>query len=296
MAVTASLRGNAARGFKIFYTSVSLVPIASSLASRRYHRAVDTEDNHHRLFHRSRHRTPTRTRRPRRRASRVSRLPSLPEPYRLISARPRSIEPFDRPRATSVATSVVTSVRVPPRARRVRSFPRPRTRVSSHRRLPSSPPSRASPIAPSRARPRATVGRIHPSDSTGDAREDRRRPSRETTAGRIKNTPVPSIDRHARLPRPHRSTRRLRHHSSRARSIATTSARVEKTYRDGAKPLTAPNCARATPVAARRVVVAALAETTTRDGAAIVVIITATREGSREDVTSRDGLARARAR
>lgn len=293
MAVTASLRGNAARGFKIFYTSVSLVPIASSLASRRYHRAVDTEDNHHRLFHRSRHRTPTRARRPRRRASRVSRLLSLPEPYRLISARPRSIEPFDRPRATSVATSV----HVPPRARRVRSFPRPRTRVSSHRLLPSSPPSRASPIAPSRARPRATVGRIHPIDSTGDAREDRRRPSRETTAGRIKNTPVPSIDRHARLPRPHRSTRRLhRHHSSRARSIATTSARVEKTYRDGAKPLTAPNCARATPVAARRVVVAALAETTTRDGAAIVVIITATREGSREDVTSRDGLARARAR
>ena len=60
--------------------------------------------------------------------------------------------------------------------------------------------------------------------------------------------------------------------------------------------MTAPNCARATPVAARRVVVAALAETTTRDGAAIVVIITTTREGSREDVTSRDGLARARDR
>ncbi len=59
--------------------------------------------------------------------------------------------------------------------------------------------------------------------------------------------------------------------------------------------MTAPNCARATPVAARRVVVAALAETTTRDGAAIVVIITTTREGSREDVTSR-GLARARDR
>ena len=72
--------------------------------------------------------------------------------------------------------------------------------------------------------------------------------------------------------------------------------RASKTYRDGAKPLTAPNCARATPVAARRVVVAALAETTTRDGAAIVVIITTTREGSREDVTSRDGLARARDR
>jgi hypothetical protein len=60
--------------------------------------------------------------------------------------------------------------------------------------------------------------------------------------------------------------------------------------------LTAPNCARATPVAARRAVVAALAETTTRDGAAIVVIITATREGSREDVPSRDRRARARSR
>ena len=297
MAVTASLRGHAARGFKIFYTSVSLVPIASSLASRRYHRAVDTEDNHHRLFHRSRHRTPTRARRPRRRASRVSRLPSLPEPYRLISARPRSIEPFDRPRATSVATSV----HVPPRARRVRSFPRPRARVSSHRRLPSSRPSRASPIAPRGAvapegSPARDRRRIHPIDSTGDAREGRRRPIRETTAGRIKNTPVASIDPNARAPRPHRSTRRLPSSScARARS-RRCHARASNTYRDGAKPLTAPNCARATPVAARRAVVAALAETTTRDGAAIVVIITATREGSREDVTSRDGLARARAR
>ena len=219
--------------------------------------------------------------------------PSLLQPYRLISARPRSIEPFDRPRATSVATSVHV-----PRARATRSF----VSTSTSARLLSSTPSLVSSLArvtarlagrsPPRARPRATSS--HPSiDSTGDAREGRRRPIHETTAGRIKNTPVASIDPNARSPRPHRSTRRLSSSScARARS-RRCHARASNTYRDGAKPLTAPNCARATPVAARRAVVAALAETTTRDGAAIVVIITATREGSREDVPSRDRRARA---
>ena len=294
MAVTASLRGNAARGFKIFKTSVFLVPIASSLASRRYHRAVDTEDNHHRLFHRSRHRTPTRARRPRRRASRVSPASSNPivlsQPARgrssrsIARARRRSRRRSTSHRARDAFVRFHVHERASPL---IDAFPRLVPRARHRSRL-----ARRRPRGLARARRR----RIHPIDSTGDAREGRRRPIHETTAGRIKNTPVASIDPNARSPRPHRSTRRLSSSScARARS-RRCHARASNTYRDGAKPLTAPNCARATPVAARRAVVAALAETTTRDGAAIVVIITATREGSREDVTSRDGLARARAR
>ena len=194
----------------------------------------------------------------------------------------------------SPARDVGRDVGPRPTARATRSF----VSTSTSARLLSSTPSLVSSLA--RVTDRASRGgrprglararrrRIHPIDSTGDAREGRRRPIHETTAGRIKNTPVASIDPNARSPRPHRSTRRLSSSScARARS-RRCHARASNTYRDGAKPLTAPNCARATPVAARRAVVAALAETTTRDGAAIVVIITATREGSREDVPSRD--------
>ena len=216
MAVTASLRGNAARGFKNFKTSVSLVPVASSLASRRYHCGVDTEDNRHRLFHV--HATAHR----RARDALVA--------ARLASPQPRTLSSYLSPPAVdravrSPARDVGRDVGPRPTARATRSF----VSTSTSARLLSS----TRPLVSSLARVTDRVSRgvapegstardrrlIHPIDSTGDAREERPRPIHETTAGRTKNTRIPPIDPNARSPRPHRSTRRVHHSFMHSRAL-----------------------------------------------------------------------------